>query len=51
MPTFDINATEVNFPFEPYDVQRDYMKKVIESLNESKNAALESHNGEILHSF
>lgn len=49
MPTFDINATEVNFPFEPYDVQRDFMTKVIQSLNECKNAALESPTGWIFY--
>lgn len=45
MPAFDIKGVSVKFPFEPYQVQRDFMEKVIQSLNESKNAVLESPTG------
>ncbi|XP_055628054.1 regulator of telomere elongation helicase 1 homolog [Toxorhynchites rutilus septentrionalis] len=45
MPEFLINGVPVNFPFEPYQVQRDYMTKVIECLQNSTNGVLESPTG------
>lgn len=41
----DINGIEVKFPFEPYPLQRAYMTKVIEALNNKQNAVLESPTG------
>lgn len=35
----------VSFPFEPYDVQKTYMERVIESLQNNTNALLESPTG------
>ncbi|XP_055586273.1 regulator of telomere elongation helicase 1 homolog [Uranotaenia lowii] len=45
MPEYQINGIPVNFPFEPYQVQRDYMTKVIECLQNSTNGVLESPTG------
>lgn len=42
----DIKGLEVKFPFEPYQLQRDYMTKVIEALQNEQNAVLESPTGE-----
>lgn len=42
----DINGLDVKFPFEPYQLQRDYMSKVIEALQNEQNAVLESPTGE-----
>ena len=41
----DIDGTCINFPFTPYDIQVEYMRKVLESLNGGKNALLESPTG------
>lgn len=45
MPEYNINGVPVLFPFEPYDVQRHYMEKVIECLDKSANSVLESPTG------
>lgn len=45
MPEFIIGGIPVSFPFEPYQVQRRYMEKVIESLDKSANSVLESPTG------
>lgn len=45
MPTYDISGFSVNFPFEPYALQRDYMAKVIACLEGSQNGILESPTG------
>lgn len=45
MPEFVISNIPVSFPFEPYDVQRRYMEKVIECLDKSANSVLESPTG------
>lgn len=45
MPIIDINGVPVDFPFQPYEVQKDYMAKVIECLDKSQNAMLESPTG------
>ena len=41
----DIDGTCINFPFTPYDIQVEYMRKVLESIDGSKNALLESPTG------
>lgn len=45
MPNFEISGYQVNFPFEPYALQRDYMAKVIACLDASQNGILESPTG------
>lgn len=40
-----INGITVQFPYEPYSVQKEYMEKIIESLRTGKNAILESPSG------
>ncbi|CAM9744689.1 unnamed protein product, partial [Scytosiphon promiscuus] len=45
MTTLDIRGTPVAFPFKPYDCQLDYIGGVLEALDESKNALLESPTG------
>lgn len=45
MPEYIIGGVTVTFPFEPYDVQRRYMEKVIETLDKSANCVLESPTG------
>ncbi|XP_076181321.1 regulator of telomere elongation helicase 1 isoform X2 [Ptiloglossa arizonensis] len=45
MPEVTINNVNVNFPFKPYSVQEEYMTKVIECLQNSKNGVLESPTG------
>ena len=41
----DISGVKVFFPFKPYNCQIDYMSKVMEALNDGKNALLESPTG------
>lgn len=45
MPESIIAGIPVNFPFEPYEVQRAYMEKVIICLRDSTNGVLESPTG------
>ncbi|XP_058128146.1 regulator of telomere elongation helicase 1 homolog [Anopheles ziemanni] len=45
MPEYTINGIPVQFPFEPYEVQKNYMAKVIECLQNSTNGVLESPTG------
>ncbi|KAM7347678.1 regulator of telomere elongation helicase 1 [Cochliomyia hominivorax] len=45
MPESIIAGIPVNFPFEPYEVQRAYMEKVILCLRDSTNGVLESPTG------
>ncbi|KAJ3671099.1 hypothetical protein LUZ60_008525 [Juncus effusus] len=45
MPVYKIRGVDVDFPFEAYDCQIIYMEKVIQSLQEGKNALLESPTG------
>ena len=45
MPVITISGIEVDFPFEPYDVQIQYMTKVIDALQSGQNAVLESPTG------
>ena len=41
----DIGGTCINFPFSPYDIQVDYMRKVLECLDGGQNGLLESPTG------
>ncbi|CAH8531104.1 unnamed protein product [Schistosoma turkestanicum] len=45
MPQITINDVEIDFPYQPYDCQFEYMTKVLLSLNEGKHAILESPTG------
>ncbi|XP_077368002.1 regulator of telomere elongation helicase 1 isoform X3 [Festucalex cinctus] len=45
MPSLSLNGVTVQFPFTPYDCQKDYMKKVIECLENKFNGVLESPTG------
>lgn len=45
MPTFTLRGVPVTFPFEPYDIQKDYMEKVIECFQTQSNGVLESPTG------
>lgn len=45
MPQLQIGGIPVEFPFEPYKLQVDYMEKVIECLNSSSSGILESPTG------
>uniref|UniRef100_A0A1A8JRG7 Regulator of telomere elongation helicase 1 n=2 Tax=Nothobranchius kuhntae TaxID=321403 RepID=A0A1A8JRG7_NOTKU len=45
MPLLKLNGVTVDFPFTPYDCQKDYMTKVLECLKQSHNGVLESPTG------
>ncbi|XP_041656310.1 regulator of telomere elongation helicase 1 [Cheilinus undulatus] len=45
MTSLTLNGVTVNFPFPPYDCQRDYMSKVVECLQKRVNGVLESPTG------
>ncbi|XP_060083627.1 regulator of telomere elongation helicase 1-like, partial [Ylistrum balloti] len=45
MPTISLRGVHINFPFDPYACQEAYMDKVLESLQTSQNAVLESPTG------
>uniref|UniRef100_UPI0037E8D6A8 regulator of telomere elongation helicase 1 n=1 Tax=Semicossyphus pulcher TaxID=241346 RepID=UPI0037E8D6A8 len=45
MTSLTLNGVTVNFPFPPYDCQRDYMSKVVECLQKKVNGVLESPTG------
>uniref|UniRef100_A0AAQ4PPV0 Regulator of telomere elongation helicase 1 n=1 Tax=Gasterosteus aculeatus aculeatus TaxID=481459 RepID=A0AAQ4PPV0_GASAC len=45
MPSLTLKGVTVNFPFTPYDCQKDYMGKVIECLQKKENGVLESPTG------
>ena len=44
----NIRGIEVDFPFKPYKCQVDYMERVINCLQDKKNAVLESPTGKFL---
>ncbi|KAL9232065.1 hypothetical protein vseg_007211 [Gypsophila vaccaria] len=45
MPIYNINGISVDFPYDAYDSQIEYMSKVIQSLQGKSNALLESPTG------
>lgn len=45
MPELSIGGIAVQFPFEPYPLQRNYMAKVLECLENGTNGVLESPTG------
>ncbi|XP_076022253.1 regulator of telomere elongation helicase 1 isoform X2 [Genypterus blacodes] len=45
MPSLTLRQVTVDFPFSPYECQKDYMTKVIECLQTEKNGVLESPTG------
>lgn len=45
MPSLTLRGVTINFPFTPYDCQKDYMSKVIECLQQKANGVLESPTG------
>uniref|UniRef100_A0A4W6E882 Regulator of telomere elongation helicase 1 n=1 Tax=Lates calcarifer TaxID=8187 RepID=A0A4W6E882_LATCA len=45
MPSLNLHGVAVDFPFPPYDCQKDYMTKVIECLQKKVNGILESPTG------
>ncbi|XP_034392939.1 regulator of telomere elongation helicase 1 isoform X3 [Cyclopterus lumpus] len=45
MPSLTLSGVTVNFPFPPYDCQKDYMGKVMECLQKKANGVLESPTG------
>ncbi|XP_038057615.1 regulator of telomere elongation helicase 1-like isoform X2 [Patiria miniata] len=45
MPVIKCKGVSIEFPFDPYDCQQDYMNKVVECLQSGKNGILESPTG------
>eukprot|EP01134_Creolimax_fragrantissima_P006495 CFRG6495T1 len=45
MPIYTIEGLEIDFPFEPYQCQEDYIRAVTKSLQNGYNALLESPTG------
>lgn len=45
MPSLTLSGIELNFPFEPYECQKAYMKCVLDSIIQRKHAILESPTG------
>ncbi|XP_041859068.1 regulator of telomere elongation helicase 1 [Melanotaenia boesemani] len=45
MPELNLDGVKINFPFPPYDCQRDYMSKVIQCVKQKVNGVLESPTG------
>jgi regulator of telomere elongation helicase 1 len=45
MTTVTIKGVTIKFPFPPYDIQKNYMEKVVECLEGGKNGVLESPTG------
>ena len=43
--SFSYEGVKVQFRFEPYEIQKDYMRLVIDSIVNCKNAMLESPTG------
>jgi regulator of telomere elongation helicase 1 len=43
--TIELRGVQIHFPFKPYKCQEDYMGKVIDAMNRSENALLESPTG------
>ena len=45
MPTYDLDGVPVEFPYEAYECQLDYMRSVVRALEGRGNALLESPTG------
>lgn len=45
MTTINLRGISISFPFEPYELQKNYMEKVIECLQNQTHAVLESPTG------
>lgn len=45
MPMYTLRGIPVEFPFEPYELQKNYMEKVIECLQNEQHGVLESPTG------
>ncbi|XP_062501270.1 regulator of telomere elongation helicase 1-like [Corticium candelabrum] len=45
MAAVDVNGLDVQFPFQPYSCQQEYMEKVLQCLRERENGILESPTG------
>ncbi|KAM4570874.1 regulator of telomere elongation helicase 1 isoform 2-T2 [Fundulus diaphanus] len=45
MPSLELSGVTINFPFTPYECQKDYMSKVLECLLKKQNGVLESPTG------
>nr|CDS28821.2 regulator of telomere length splice variant; regulator of telomere elongation helicase [Hymenolepis microstoma] len=45
MPSITLGDIEIDFPYTPYECQKNYMQAVIDALNEKKHAILESPTG------
>eukprot|EP00439_Symbiodinium_sp_Y106_P042101 s2361_g5.t1 len=45
MPTYDVDGVQVDFPYEAYDCQLEYMRAVVKGLDGGSNALLESPTG------
>lgn len=45
MHIFTYKRKKVKFPFEPYEIQKDYMRMVIDAILNHENAMLESPTG------
>ena len=45
MPEININGISVQFPYDPYRCQIEYMEKTIRAISTSSNALLESPTG------
>lgn len=45
MAKVNLRGVPVSFPFEPYELQKNYMEKIIESLQNQTHAILESPTG------
>ncbi|XP_023015854.2 regulator of telomere elongation helicase 1 homolog [Leptinotarsa decemlineata] len=45
MTTVTLRGVPITFPFEPYDIQKEYMEKVLECLQNQTNGVLESPTG------
>lgn len=45
MTTVILKGIPISFPFEPYDLQKEYMEKVLDCLQNERNGVLESPTG------
>ncbi|RWR98520.1 regulator of telomere elongation helicase 1-like protein, partial [Dinothrombium tinctorium] len=45
MHSFEVNGITIQFPFQPYDIQYEYIKNVIKVLKEEKIGLFESPTG------